>query len=182
MDAKARYESIHQRKGERILDYVARFQKARIESGHRDGPNAAMKFFRNLTIDVDHMPWKAEYTTVDAVANAVAGLDLTAKIRAKRKRREEEEEEEEKSEDEKQKFTSRLARLEQDKLAKKRALKKGESLDEGDGDPAEKNQAQFPSPTSRHSSRPSQCSGRIPVHTRAVMEEAVQFKLKRRAK
>ena len=138
MDAKARYESIHQRKGERILDYVARFQKARIESGHRDGPNAAMKFFRNLTIDVDHMPWKAEYTTVDAVANAVAGLDLTAKIRAKRKRREEEEEEEEKSEDEKQKFTSRLARLEQDKLAKKRALKKGESLDEGDGDPTAK--------------------------------------------
>ena len=88
IDAKAAYEGIQQRRDEPVLDFVARFQKARMDAGSRDGEDAAMKFFRALAINVDNLPFDpTRFRDVDAVASAVNGLELTAKIRFKRKQR-----------------------------------------------------------------------------------------------
>ena len=88
IDAKAAYEGMQQRRDEPVLDFVARFQKARMEAGCRDGEDAAMKFFRALTANVDNLPFDpTRFVDVDSVANAVNGLELTAKIRLKRKAR-----------------------------------------------------------------------------------------------
>ena len=72
IDAKAAYEGIQQRREEPVLDFVARFQKARMEAGSRDGEDAAMKFFRALTINVDNLPFDpSRFIDVDSVAAIV---------------------------------------------------------------------------------------------------------------
>ena len=131
IDAKAVYEGIQQRKDEPVLDFVARFQKARMEAGSRDGEDAAMKFFRALTLNVDNLPFDStRFIDVDSVANAASGLELTAKIRLKRRQRSDAQDD---SEDDTPTTTnSRLEKEAKDRLKRKRLADKGGDADEAD--------------------------------------------------
>ena len=133
IDAKAAYDSIQQRKGEPVLDFVARFQKARLQAGYRDGEDSAMKFFRALAINVDNLPFDPNrFVNVDSVATAVSGLELTAKIRDKRKQREEKKED---SDDEMNSAAnSRLEKEAQERAKRKKASQKSEDLAEDEPD------------------------------------------------
>ena len=85
INAKASYDAIRQRKDEKIADFVERFEKARMQAQMPDGPNAAMKFFKDLTCNVDNIPFDTKaFTNVQAVARSLAGLDLTALIRKRK--------------------------------------------------------------------------------------------------
>ena len=129
IDAKAAFEGIQQRRDEPVLDFVARFQKARMEAGSKDGEDAAMKFFRALTINVDNLPFDpTRFLDVDSVASAVSGLELTAKIRLKRKQRTEPRDD---SEDDVPTATnSRLEKEAKDRKRKKLTDKSEEADDE----------------------------------------------------
>ena len=129
IDAKAAYESIQQRKDEQILDFMARFQKARLEAGHHDGEDAAMKFFRSLSLNVDNLPFDPDrFIDVESVATAASGLELTARIRAKRKQREERKDD---SDDEPgSAINSRLEKEARDKAKRKKASQKHDEADD----------------------------------------------------
>ena len=106
INAKAVYDSIRQRKDEKIADFVERFEKARMQAQMPDGPSAAMKFFRDLTCNVESIPFNTKlFVNVQAVAEALAGLDLTATIRKRKPAAKEVESED----DADVKFSSKLA-------------------------------------------------------------------------
>ena len=135
INAKALYDGIRQRKDERIADFVERFERARMQAQMPDGPSAAMKFFRDLVYDVSNIPFNTKlFVNVQAVAESLAGLDLTATIRRRKSAPKDGDQSEEEPE---VRFSSKLANEVKERSGRRKGLSNSERDDDEDGSAAD---------------------------------------------